>query len=296
MPSKEAWTWSRAQGGEVELGDERRERRAVAVGAAFAAASARSFPQQLQSRAATKATYRLMDCEAVTHAALSEPHRQATRQAAQACGHDPVLFIQDGSQLAFTHRNSLEGVGRIGNDRGQGFCLHSCLAREASSGRVLGLADQRFWARREPARPESRTQRARRRTEADVWAESLEAIGPVAEGATWVSVADRGADVYSHLYRARALGWHCLVRACQDRAGGRRGPPAPAGAGPGADEPADGARRPEAARRTRAAGGLGCGATAAARTGGRPPAGALRPSRWPCGSSGPGLRSWNGCW
>jgi hypothetical protein len=31
-------------------------------------------------------------------------------------------------------------------------------------------------------------------------------------------VADRGADVYSHLYRARALGWHCLVRACQDRA------------------------------------------------------------------------------
>jgi hypothetical protein len=31
-------------------------------------------------------------------------------------------------------------------------------------------------------------------------------------------VADRGADVYSHLVRARALGWHCLVRACQDRA------------------------------------------------------------------------------
>ena len=51
-----------------------------------------------------------------------------------------------------------------------------------------------------------------------MWAESLEAIGPVPEGAIWVSVADRGADVYSHLYRARALGWHCLIRACQDRA------------------------------------------------------------------------------
>jgi hypothetical protein len=218
MPSKEAWTWSRAQWGEVELGDERRQRRAVAVGAALAEASARSLPQQLQSRAATKATYRLMDCEEVTHAALIEPHRQATRQAAQACGPEPVLFVQDGSCLDFTHRNSLEGVGRIGNDRGQGFCLHSCLALEAQSGQVLGLADQRFWARTEPARPESRTQRARRRTEADVWAESLESIGPVPEGATWVSVADRGADVYSHLCRARALGWHCLVRACQDRA------------------------------------------------------------------------------
>ena len=218
MPSKEAWTWSRAQWGEVELGDERRQGRAVAVGAALAEASARSIPQQLQSRAAAKATYRLMDCEEVTHAALIEPHRQATRQAAQACGQKPVLFVQDGSCLDFTHRNSLEGVGRIGNDRGQGFCLHSCLALEAQSGVVLGLADQRFWARTEPARAESRTQRARRRTQADVWAESLEAIGPVADGATWVSVADRGADVYSHLYRARALGWHCLIRACQDRA------------------------------------------------------------------------------
>ena len=82
----------------------------------------------------------------------------------------------------------------------------------------LGLADQHFWARTEPARSESRTQRALRRTEADVWAESLESIGPVPAGATWVSVADRGADVYSHLVWARALGWHRLVRACQDRA------------------------------------------------------------------------------
>ena len=218
MASKAARKWSQAQWGEVELGDKRRQRRAVAVGAALADASERSLPQQLQSRAATKATYRLMDCDEVTHAALLEPHRQATRHAAQACGSAPVLFVQDGSALDFTHRTSLEGVGRIGNDRGQGFCLHSCLALEAQSGRVLGLADQRFWARTEPARAESRTQRARRRTEADLWAESLESIGPVPAGATWVSVADRGADVYAHLVRARALGWHCLVRACQDRA------------------------------------------------------------------------------
>jgi hypothetical protein len=219
MPSQAAWYWSRAQWGEVELGDKRREQRAVAVGAACADASARSLPQQLQSGAAAKATYRLMDCEDVTHAALIELHRQATRQAAQACGREPVLFIQDGSQLDFTHRNSLDGVGRIGNDRGQGFCLHSCLALEAQSGAVLGLAAQSFWARSEPAPAgETRTQRAQRRTEAHLWPETLEAIGPVPEGATWVSVADRGADVYAHLARARALGWHCLVRACQDRA------------------------------------------------------------------------------
>src|SRR5205085_970661 len=97
MASKEALWWARAQWGEVDLGDSRRQRRAVAIGAALAEASARSLPQQLQSRAAAKATYRLMDHEQVTHAALLEPHRQATRQAAQACGPEPVLFVQDGS-------------------------------------------------------------------------------------------------------------------------------------------------------------------------------------------------------
>lgn len=219
MPSQDAWKWSRAQWGEVELGDKRRQRRAVAVGAALAEACARSLPQQLQGRTATQAAYRLMDNEQVSHAALIEPHRQATRQAAQACGPAPVLFVQDGSDLDFSHRKSLAGAGRIGNDRGRGFCLHSCLALAAPSGALLGLADQRFWARTGPSyRGESRTRRALRRTGADVWAECLESIGPAPPGATWVSVGDRGADVYSHLYRARALGWHCVIRACKDRA------------------------------------------------------------------------------
>ena len=61
MPSQTAWFWLRAQWGEVELGDERRERRAVAVGTAMADGSAHSLPHQQQSRAAAQATYRLLD-------------------------------------------------------------------------------------------------------------------------------------------------------------------------------------------------------------------------------------------
>jgi len=218
MPSQAAYAWSQAQWGEVELGDARRQKRAVALGAALADASAGSLPQQVQGRAAAKAAYRLLDTEAVTHAALTAPHRQATLQAAQACGPAPVLFVQDGTALDFSHRTSLVGVGRVGNERGQGFCLHTCLALSAAEGTLLGLADQRYWGR-PPARPgESRTQRARRHTEADVWAECLETMGPAPLGATWVSVGDRGADVYGHLYQARTSGWHGLVRACQDRA------------------------------------------------------------------------------
>jgi hypothetical protein len=67
---------------------------------------------------------------------------------------------------------------------------------------------------------ETRHQRRKRRTESDVWAEVIEEIGraPDSESGTlWVSVGDRASDVFSYLRRARALGWHCLVRVSQDR-------------------------------------------------------------------------------
>ncbi|MDO9714778.1 hypothetical protein, partial [Paracraurococcus lichenis] len=52
---------------------------------------------------------------------------------------------------------------------------------------------------------------------------TVEAVGPVPEGATWVSVGDRGADVFSHLARARGIGWHVLVRVVQNRRLGEGG-------------------------------------------------------------------------
>jgi Transposase DNA-binding/Transposase Tn5 dimerisation domain len=219
-----AWEWARAQWSGAALGDVRRTRRAVAVGAAMAEASASGLPQQMGSWAATKAAYRLMDCEDVTHEGVSAPHWRASREAAAA--HDgPVFFVQDGTCVDLTRHAALEDAGRIGDHRGRGFCVHSCLAVGSGTGAVLGLAHQAVWTR--PEQPhkgrETRAERARRRTEADAWAECLEAIGPVPEGAVGVSVGDRGADVFTHLTRARALGWHCLVRVCQDRALGDGG-------------------------------------------------------------------------
>jgi hypothetical protein len=84
---------------------------------------------------------------------------------------------------------------------------------------VLGLAALTAWARPDAVQTkgETRTERNARRTEADVWAETVEAVGPAPEGATWVGVGARGADVFSHLARARGIGWHVLVRVIQNR-------------------------------------------------------------------------------
>lgn len=100
--------------------------------------------------------------------------------------------------------------------------MPGCLAVIPTPGNaeILGLAAQRVWRRTEIRKgTETRTQRATRCSEADVWAEVVEAIGgaPMATQQLWVSVGDRGSDVFSYLRRAKALNWHCLFRACQDR-------------------------------------------------------------------------------
>jgi Transposase DNA-binding len=118
--------WAEQQWSATALGDARRTRRAVQLGAALASRPEDSLPEQTGSWRAVKAAYRLLNEPDVTHTALSEPHLQATRQQARQTG--TVLFVQDTSDLDFTAHRQTQGLGWIGNTGGRGFLLHSCLA------------------------------------------------------------------------------------------------------------------------------------------------------------------------
>ncbi len=216
--------WATQQWGTVDLADERRNKRAVRLGEKLAAHPDASLPEQTRSWGELKAAYRLLGQEEVTFERLSTPHWLNTRQEASARGGGAVLFIQDGSDLDFSTQRSKEDLGPLGNKEahGLGLLLHSCLTA-LPEGEILGLAHQKVWARQKEQvhrANETRAQRYRRRTESDVWAETLEAIGPAPsddQDTTWVSLGDRGSDVFSYLRRARALGWECLLRVAQDR-------------------------------------------------------------------------------
>lgn len=211
--------WAQQQWSTAELGDERRTRRAVMLGAQMAARPAAGLPGQTQSWADLKAAYRLLHEHDVTHAALSAPHWHQTRHSATEID-GPVLFIQDSSQLDFT-MHDVKGLGRIGNERGYGILVHSTLALlPGSPATVLGLAHQLPWVRDgEPYKPqETRRQRAHRSDrESHHWSGALEAIGRVPEGACWVSVGDRESDIFAYWEKARALGWECLLRLAHPR-------------------------------------------------------------------------------
>ncbi|HEX8847545.1 MAG TPA: IS4 family transposase [Pyrinomonadaceae bacterium] len=214
--------WAERQWGSAKLGDQRRTRRAVRVGAALAAQPSASLPQQSSSWHELKAAYRLLNAPDATHQALSQPHWDATHRAARTSP-GTLLFIQDTSELDFTAHPHTKGLGLIGNTGGRGFLMHSCLAVRADGNQteLVGLAAQEVWTRHEVKKGrETRHQRRQRRTESDVWAEVIEKLGAAPDGESgtrWVSVGDRASDVFSYLRRARALGWHCLVRVCQER-------------------------------------------------------------------------------
>ena len=226
--------WAEQQWGQSELGDKRRTARAVRLGASIAAQPAASLPTQTDSWSDLKAAYRLLNEEDVTHRALSEPHWRVTREQTAALDGGVVLFVQDTSELDFTSHPQTSGLGHIGNTRGKGFLLHSCLAilpREDQV-QIIGVAAQHVWTRQHEARKgrESRSERNKRPTEADVWAQIIEGIGQAPRperGLKWVSVGDRASDIFSYLRRAQAAGWHCLLRVSQDRViltgGGERG-------------------------------------------------------------------------
>src|SRR6478672_4146828 len=199
--------WATTQFGSADLGDARRTDRLVSTMAAIARAPDASLPRQLGSVGEAKAAYRLFDCGAVTREAVMEPHLAQCRAA--AARHPVVLMVHDDTTLDFSAHRRLQGAGRVGDDRGRGFLAHSCLA-VLPSGKSLGLAHQTIWAR--PAKGVPRPTR-----ESAVWAETVTAIGRPPEGSLFVSVADRGADVFEHLESVRDTGWDAVVRAAQDR-------------------------------------------------------------------------------
>ncbi len=203
----DAYHWAETQFGAADLGDARRTDRLVSTMAAIARAPDESLPRQLGLIREAKAAYRLFDCGAVTREAVMEPHLARCRAA--AARHPVVLMVHDDTTLDFSSHRMLRGAGRVGDDRGSGFLAHSCLA-VLPSGETLGLAHQTIWARPPKGVP-------RQTRESAVWAETVATIGRPPEGSLFVSVADRGADVFEHLESVRDTGWDAVVRAAQDR-------------------------------------------------------------------------------
>ena len=192
---------------------------------AMAADPSVSLPNQHDgSWAGLKGAYRLLSNPAVDPHAMQQPHRDLTWQSCQKAS--VVLVAQDDTELDFSRRaarGSVSGMGRLsGPGLGRGLYQHTALAVDASSRRVLGIVDQRWWVRAiTPRHRETRRERQARQTEADRWeqvARTLAERHEPWEKTRLIHVGDRGSDVWRFMQACGELDHGFVLRAQHDRA------------------------------------------------------------------------------
>lgn len=227
--------WAEKHFGEVDLGDPRRNQRAVTIAAAMATNPDRSIPQMFINPYEIKAAYNFFRHPEAAPDNLQQAHREVVIEQLHGAGRS--LLLEDSSEMTWPGNEPIPGLGPIGTGAAglQGFHLHSVLAvrwcweaEEADRwpGRptveVLGLPVQHYHVRQprpkgEPAN-HSKVLKYRAR-ESQWWEEAGQAIGPAPEDQQieGTRVCDRGADLYEQPVSCQELNHRFVLRASQDR-------------------------------------------------------------------------------
>ena len=211
--------WAQRQFGGVILGDKRRGQRAVKMARSMASEPLGSLPQQMGSWEAQKGAYRLLDNAKVSHAALSEPHWQNTREESGRVG-SVVLMIQDFTVLNYLGHPATEGLGEISKGIMGGLWVHNTLAVLPQSKRVIGLAYQQVWSRaaRQTLEKETVAHRRKRSNRQSLrWVQAVTTIGKPPESVKWVHVADRESDAFELFEAILNTGADFCIRLVQER-------------------------------------------------------------------------------
>ena len=216
-----ATTFARENFGAVDLGDTRLNKRLLVIAEQLAAHPNETFPNRFQDPADLQAFYRFANNERVCHADLMALHNQATWARMQATP-GVVLLIQDTTVLDYSGLDSIADLGQVGNGNGRGLYCHNCLAVEAATRQILGLAGQILHRRRHVPKGEKRQEcRNHPQLESKLWKKMSQSIPALpadhAPEQLWVEILDRGGDITEYLDSADQAGKKYVVRSQHNR-------------------------------------------------------------------------------
>jgi hypothetical protein len=193
----------------VELGDERRSKRARHIADRLAASPDASLPDAMRDRAGTEALYRHLESDDVTIDSLLAPHLALTTERVRRAG--LAFAISDTTTFKFGGDADREGLGPI-NTTDQGFLTHVTLAVAADGTRTpLGVLGVENWVRA------SKKMAKRPVSESKRWLRGMEAAQERAGSVPLIHVADRESDIYELLAALASSSQRFIVRAAQDR-------------------------------------------------------------------------------
>ena len=181
----------------ISLGDKRLNRRARRLLEKLGDKPSVSIPAACGGWDETRAAYRLFDHDEVSAERVLAPHIACTE--ARLREHPRVLCIQDTTELDYTTKKGIAGLGPLNYESRWGLYLHPTLA--VTPDRVpLGLLDLYSWARepgslgedKDPKRPLEDKESVR-------WVDGFARVNELAERLTETRltyIADREGDLY----------------------------------------------------------------------------------------------------
>ena len=200
----------------INLGDERRNRRAIRLMEQLAQQTTGSIPTACAEWSQTQAVYRFLGNEAFDWQDLLAPHWRCTEQ--RMAQQPVVLCLQDTTELNFNGQQ-IKGLGPLSYEHQRGMYLHTTYIVTPERA-PLGVFDAWMWARQ----PKDKVtgQRPADIPESERWKDGYLRVVDAAKrlpDTRLVYVADREADIVDWMSRAEDLGhpadW--LVRAKHNR-------------------------------------------------------------------------------
>ena len=210
-------TWAEAELSNLDLGDERINKRAVKILTTFSKAPKSSIPQSCQGWSETQATYRFYANNKVSCDKLLKGHTDNVEQRIIVSEEPVILCIQDTTELDFNGQET-EGLGRLSYDAQRGMYLHPTLC--ITPDRIpLGISDAWMWSR---GKTKKEDQEQATIKESDRWIEGYERVAEMAlrcPKSRLVYVADREGDILSLMTKSKALNYPAdwLIRAQHNR-------------------------------------------------------------------------------
>jgi hypothetical protein len=218
----EANDWAQQTFGSCKLGDARRTKRLVDVGARMAGQIGSSLSKCCEGdEAALTGSYRLLRNEEVTPDAIREGGFATTASHAQA--HELLLAVEDTTTVSYAHAAAMQ-LGITSNSRHakrRGYQVHSVLLLNAQSEQTVGLIEQTHWQREASGygKKRRRNRRAYEDKESYKWQQAsvlvAQRLGEVMTRT--IAVCDREADLYDYLDYKLQHGQRFVVRAKADR-------------------------------------------------------------------------------
>lgn len=205
---------------DIDLGDVRLNKRCERLLTTLSNQPKKSIPKACKGWAETLAAYRFFDNPKVTPEKIFLPHKKATLKRIQQ--EKIVLMIQDTTELNFSHREDMEGMGMLSRPFEQGFHLHPTIAVTPSR-LCLGVVSSHTWVREELGIKAERGKKEIEEKESFRWLNGYHVSNEVAKlcsDTLIVNVADSEADIYELFLEKeqdKENKAHWLIRGFQNR-------------------------------------------------------------------------------